>query len=177
MILSWGKPKIFVRSLDTIGAIWRLLVTPKEGTTQFEEAEGDEQEAKEEGGDVVDTNYKSSSATLTFEEFVKKGGKKPFKSTGGRIDDHYEVYIQPEDPECVGLHIPHVAGKQVLKANAEDGALYTETLKAIKENGKDLFTEGVVTVTGTAGSYGISFEPIDAESETGEDDESPLPNG
>lgn len=172
MILSWGKPKIFVRSLNTIGAIWRLLVTPKEGTTNFEEAEGDELEAKEEGGDVVDTMSKASSATLTFEEFVKKGGKKPFASKGGRINDHYEVYVQPEDAECVGLYIPHVSGKQLLKSNAEDGALYTETLKAIKENGKDLYTEGVVTVTGAPGSYEFTFEPIEAESEVGEESES-----
>lgn len=172
MILSWGKPKIFVRSLDTIGAIWRLLVTPKEDTTNFEESEGDELEAKEEGGDVVDSMVKNGGATLTFDEFIKKGGKQQFAGKGSKIKDQYEVYVQPEDPEALGVYIPRVSGKQVTKMTAADGITQTITLKAIKDAGKDLFTVGVVTVTGTAGTYAPSIVPIEAESETGEESES-----
>ncbi len=172
MILSWGKPKIFVRSLDAIGAIWRLLVTPKEDTTNFEESEGDELEAKEEGGDVVDSMVKNGGATLTFDEFIKKGGKQQFAGKGSKIKDQYEVYVQPEDPEALGVYIPRVSGKQVTKMTAADGITQTITLKAIKDAGKDLFTVGTVTVTGTAGTYALSIEPIEAESETGEESES-----
>ena len=172
MLLSWGKPSIFVRSKDTIGAIWRKLATPKEDTTQFEEAEGDELEAKEEGGDVVDSMVKNGGATLTMDEFTKKGGKLPFAAKGGKINDHYEVYVQPEDPDGVGVYIPHVSGKQITKMNAADGMLQTITLKAIKEAGKDLFTIGTVNVTGTAGSYNISITPLEATSETEAEDES-----
>lgn len=165
MILSWGKPSIFVKSKDTVGAIWRKLVTPKEDSTNFEESEGDELEAKEEGGDVVDSMVKNGGATMTFDEFIKKGGKLPFAGKGSKIKDRYEVYVQPEDTEAVGIYIPCVSGKQVTKMTAADGITQTITLKAIKETGKDLFTLGTVTVTGTAGSYSPTIVPLDVESE------------
>ena len=172
MLLSWGKPSIFVKSKDTIGAIWRKLVTPKEDSTNFEESEGDELEAKEEGGDVVDSMVKNGGATLTFDEFIKKGGKQQFAGKGSKIKDQYEVYVQPEDPDAVGVYIPRVSGKQVTKMTAADGITQTITLKAIKELGKDLFTVGTVTVTGEAGSYAPSIVPLEAESELGEESES-----
>ena len=49
MLLSWGKPKIFVKDKETNGAIWRLLPTPVEDSTTLETSEGDTVEAKIEG--------------------------------------------------------------------------------------------------------------------------------
>lgn len=171
MVLSWGKPTIIVKCLDVVGAIWRKLETPVEETTNFEEAEGDELEAKEEGGDVVDSMRKSGSATLNFEEFVKKGHKLPFAKTNGKVERHYAVYVQPEDPDAVGLFIPEISVSVRTTMTAADGIRQVIAAKAVKTLGAELYTLGTVSIAGAAGSFTPSIVALEAASET-ESDES-----
>lgn len=49
-VIGWGKPRIFVKDLDTVSPSWEELPTPVEDSTQLTTTKGDKKEAKIEGG-------------------------------------------------------------------------------------------------------------------------------
>ena len=169
MLLSWGKPKIFVKDKEEAGAIWRLLPTPVEDTTQLETTDGDTVEAKIEGGAVEDVMVKIDTYALNFEERLVKGRKKCFADVEGVVKHNYEVFLQPEDETAYGLHI-HTGRVSVSDSySAADGFKQAVSIKALANNTTTQIEIGVVTVTGTAGSYSPTIVPITAASETSVD--------
>lgn len=137
MVISWGKPTIFVKDLDTVGANWLKLDTPKEDTTTLTPTKGDVLEATEEGGGTVEKKTKKSTYELAYQLFIKKGKAQPFKTIDGVIEGNWAVAVQPEDPELPGVYI----GKSTIGAEeaftSADGGLITYTHSALIPEGDE----------------------------------------
>lgn len=110
MILSWGKCKIETTpSTDGApgtSAKWTEIDTPKEDTTNITPTAGTKSDAREEGGDLVDTRYTKTTYQLQFDLFVKKGKTRPFEDDDGLIAGEHAFRIIPaEDETCEGSQI------------------------------------------------------------------------
>ena len=169
MLLSWGKPKIFVKDKETSGAKWRLLHTPVEDSTTLETSEGDTVEAKVEGGEIEDVMVKVDTYALKFEVRLVNGRKKSFADHEGVVKNNYEVYLQPEDPTAYGLHIDTGRVSVSDSYSAADGIKQAVTINALKNDNTTQIEFGVVTISEVGGEYVPSFTPIQAESETAEE--------
>lgn len=103
--LSWGKPKIeFGTSVAGAAATaWTAFDTPVEDSSEMNTTEGDVIEAKEEGGEIVDSKKKASKYDFSFQLFVKKGDDRPIDDTNGVIAGDYSVRLTPEDDETEGF--------------------------------------------------------------------------
>lgn len=140
MVLSWGKPKIQIGKLNGTSGIsgvteWKDIATPVENTTELTTTEGEEIEAKEEGGAVVDSKSDKSTYSLVFTLFKKKGEALPFDDTDGVIAGNYAILLQPEDPECDGLIIEKATIKAGKGYTSADGIRVTYTCKALVPDG------------------------------------------
>lgn len=134
-VISWGKPTIEVGKVATTGtqAYGTKIDTPKQDTTQLNTTEGTVTEAKEEGGEVVDTRYDKPTYQLEFDLFVKKGFKRPIaENDDGLVSDEYAVKVTPEDTACVGITMPRCRVSTSVKYTAADGILYHYVFKALK---------------------------------------------
>ena len=157
MILSWGKPKI-EKASSVNGApsgAYSALDTPKEDTTQLNTTAGDNVEAKEEGGDLVDVIYKKNTYTLEFDIFVKKGKPLPFNDVDGVVDGEFAIKVTPEDNTCVGILIERCTVRVETRYTSADGILQHVTCTPLKPaNGTmvKLQTSGTVP-----GSNGVSL--------------------
>lgn len=173
-ILSWGKPRIFVKKLDSAGEStyqYRELPTPVDDSTNLETTEGDKTEAKIEGGEVEAVRYDKSTYKLTMQFRMKVGSKMPFENSDGVVTDNYEVVLAPEHAEAFGLQMKeaHVSIKSSFTTN--DGVLVDVSFDALTqgkdESGKDIpqCQFGVVKVSGTetAGDLNVEFTKITAE--------------
>lgn len=140
MVLSWGKPKIQIGELNGTSGIsgvtaWKDIATPVENTTQLTTTEGEETEAKEEGGAVVDSKSAKSTYSLVFTLYKKKGEELPFDDADGVIPGNYAILLQPEDPECDGLIIEKATIKSAKEYTSADGIRVTYTCKALVPDG------------------------------------------
>ena len=171
MVLSWGKPDLYVRLLGNNAAVWRKLSTPKEDSTQLTTSEGDKNEAKAEGGSLVDVKYKKSSFELAADFFIRKGEKKQFGEKDGLVAGNYEIYVVPaEDEEAYGMYMPKVAVSVTTNYTAADGFTQNIKFSAIeKDNNTEQMQLGVVEVVKTGNDVSFNFTPIEAESEFGDD--------
>lgn len=154
--ISWGKPRIFVRDNDDSSAKWKELLTPVENSTVLTPTKGDKVEAKIEGGENEDVKYKRSTYAVTFN--IRKGKlpngnirPKPFPSIDGRVDHHYSVLLQPEDPTCEGFYIADCTVTVDDTYNTNDGAMWQVLMDALKAEVGDTVKWGVVTLA-TSGS-------------------------
>lgn len=155
--IAWGKPRIFVKDIDTTVAAeqkWVELPTPAENTTQLTPQKGDKLEAKIEGGENEDVKYKRSTYSLAFEIRKAKKRQAPFPSVDGVVDHHFAVLLQPEDPAVEGFYISGSTVSVDENYNASDGAKWVITMEAIKATVGDTVKWGIVN-TETAGK--ISF--------------------
>lgn len=169
MLLSWGKPNIFVKDLDDTGAKVRKLFTPVEDSTSLETSEGDKNEAKIEGGAIEDVMYKKSTFSLNCEIRMVKGRKKPFDDKDGLVAHNYEVWIQPaENEDGWGLHISKAAVSVNTTYTAADGIKQTIKFDALENDTTTQLEIGTVSVTGTEGNYVPAITLIGAVSEKGE---------
>ena len=70
-ILNWGKCKLettpSVNGAPAPSAQWKAIDTPKNGTTKIETTAGNEVEALEEGGGVVDVRTETNKYKLEFD--------------------------------------------------------------------------------------------------------------
>lgn len=176
MVLSWGKYNVFVKDLDTSGANWVLLPTPKEQTVAINPTEGDKLEAKEEGGAVVDSKRSKSTYELVYTLFQKKGEKHPFhdKTVDGMVIGNFAVAIQPaEDDNVQGIY----CGKTTIAAsdslNSQEGGATTYTHSAVIPSGDNTAKVTInevdhyrsvawkvikaAAVSGKAGEYTLTF--------------------
>lgn len=155
MILSWGKPTISWKTSTNgqpASGSWTIIDTPKEDTTQLTSSAGDNVEAKEEGGELVDVMFKKNTYTLEFDIFVKKGKALPWTDTDGIVSGEYAIEITPEDQNCVGIQIDRCTLRAETNYTSADGITvhYTATpLKPASGKMVKLLTNG--TAPGTNG--------------------------
>ena len=164
-ILSWGKPRIFVKKLDASGSAtydYRELPTPVDDSTSLETTEGDKTEAKIEGGEVEAVRYDRSTYKLTMQIRMKAGSEMPFANEDGLVADNYEIVVAPENVAAFGFRMleAHVSVKTSFTTN--DGILVDVSFDALK-NGQNKQCEfGTVAVTGDGNEtpFAITFTPI-----------------
>ena len=160
--ISWGKPRIFVKDNDDSNSNWTELITPVESSTTLTVTKGDKLEAKIEGGENEDVKYKRSTYQTAFN--IRKGKlpngnlrAKPFPSIDGRVDHHYGLLLQPEDPTCEGFLIEDNTVTVDDTFDTTDGAMWQILMDALRAAEGDTVKWGLVTLSGSAGSRKISF--------------------
>lgn len=136
-VLSWGKPKIevapYVDGALPTEPTWAAFPTIKENSTQLTTTKGTKQEAKSEGGDVVDVRYSKNSYSLSCEVFVKKGDTvKPIVDVDGVVATNYAVRLTPEDTTVEGFIIDKALVTVEETWNSSDGKLLKYTFDALK---------------------------------------------
>lgn len=133
-VLSWGKPTIKHAKSESGAATgtYTALDTPKQDTTTLTTTAGDEVQALEEGGGLVDVRYGASSYELAFEMFLKKGATDPFTDVDGVISGEFALQIVPEDKTCEGIQIDRCALRREIAYTAADGITYKYTAKCLK---------------------------------------------
>ncbi len=100
--IGWGKCSIIVKDLDTDGAKWVKLATPKEDSTELTPSKGDKKEATIEGGGNEDVKYSRSTYELTYTIRRNTSRKKPFEDQDGVVANRYAVFVQPENVKVPG---------------------------------------------------------------------------
>lgn len=151
MILSWGKPRIWVKDLDTSGADWVEVPTPAEDTTELVTTAGDKIEAKIEGGENEDVRVKRSTYQLNYTIRKAKNRTAPIASEDGVVVNHYAVMLQPEDASCVALSIDKSTVSVEDTFTAADGAMWVIHHDALKPASGNQVKWGTITV----GSGGV----------------------
>ena len=150
-VLGWGKCRVFIKDIDDADASWKELPTPVENSTTLETSKGDKQEAKIEGGENEDVRYAKSTYALNLNIRAAKGRKKPIKDSDGIIAHNYQVAVQPEDPEAVGIMIDKAKPSVADTFSTEEGAVWEYTFDALKPDSGDQCKMGVITVDETSG--------------------------
>lgn len=146
-ILSWGKCKIeHSVSNGMAGPKWTELDTPKENTTKLTPTAGTVQEAKEEGGAVVDSRIGKNSYEFEFDLFVKKGVTRPFDDDDGVITGEHAFRVTPEDTACEGILIDRSSLRVEERYSTEEGKMLHYVAKVLKP------TTGKMVKPFTAGS-------------------------
>lgn len=102
-VLSWGKPRIFIKDLDSEAPKWEELPTPVENSTQLSTTKGTKQEAKVEGGENEDVRYGKNTYALVTNIRAAKGRKRPVSDEDGVVMHNYAIALQPEDKEVQGF--------------------------------------------------------------------------
>lgn len=153
MIPSWGKPRIIVKKTGDTSAKYIEFYTPVESTTQLSTTKGDKKEAKIEGGENEAVKFNKNTYALEAQiriglEDGNKVRKKPIDDSDGVIDGEYELWLQPENAQGLGLHMEKCNISLEDSYTAEDGILLTYTFDAVKASGHDQIEWGVVTITG-----------------------------
>lgn len=165
-ILSWGKPRIFVKALIE-GGVLRELPTPVDDSTNLETTEGDKTEAKIEGGEIEAVRYDKSTYKLSMQIRMKAGSKMPFPNKDGLVNDNYEVTVAPENAEAYGFVMKeaHVSVKTSYATN--NGILVDVAFDALSNQAGDPQCEfGMVELTESGGKVtAINFTPIEVESD------------
>ena len=162
MKVDWGKPRIWVKDVDTTGAKWYELPTPVEDSTQLVPTKGEKKEAKIEGGDNEDVLYKKSTYTLSFNirKLRNSDGtmrKAPFPVEDGIVTNRFAVMLQPEDPQCEGFYIESTTVGVDDTYTAADGAMWQCQLDALVASTGDTVKWGLVEFNGTANPATLSF--------------------
>lgn len=160
-VLGWGKCRLLARDLDTEGAKWFEFPTPVENSTVLNTTKGDKQEAKVEGGENEDVRYAKSTYTLEAGIRAAKGRKKPIKDSDGIVDHNYEIAVQPEDPEAIGIHIPKAKVSVEDTFSTEEGGVWNYAFDALKNETTTQVEMGVINVTGSGDSLSVTFEEVE----------------
>lgn len=135
-LLSWGKPGIETTPVTdgapADSAEWTAIDTPKDGTTKLSASAGNEQEAIEEGGDVIDSRTGKNKYTLEFDLFVKKGKKRPWEDNDGIIAGEHAFRVTPEDDTCEGIQIDRCTLRCEENYSTAEGILLHYVAKVLK---------------------------------------------
>lgn len=169
-VLSWGKPTIIVKSEED-GAIYRVMATPVEGSTNLETTEGDKTEAKKEGGEIVDVRNNKSTYVLNYEIYAEKGEKKPFADKDGIITTSYSIFVVPEDENCIGIAMQKSKVVMNTSFTAADGIKYAVAHTALATDGETPQCQfGYVKVTKDAEGKitKVEIEEVEAQPDAAE---------
>lgn len=153
MIPSWGKPRIIVKKKGDATAKHIEFYTPAEGSSQLTTTKGDKKEAKIEGGEneAVKFNKNTYSLAAQIRIGMENGTtvrKKPLADSDGVIDGEYELWLQPENPSGLGMHMETCNISVEDSYTADNGILLTYTFDAVKAVGHDQVEWGKVEITG-----------------------------
>lgn len=124
-VLNWGGPKkVEIGKLganDAAPSTWIELDIPVEDSVQLTTNDGDTQEARGEGGVIVDFKKKKNTYEFAFELFKKKNKAWPVEDIDGVVDGFYAMRLTPEDSDLDGIQF----AKSVITAgdtyNTADG--------------------------------------------------------
>lgn len=159
-VLSWGKPAIYVKDLDALGAKWKKLPDAAQDTVTLETTKGDKTEAKLEGGENEDVKFARNTYALNAGIRAAKDRQKPIPDEDGIVSKNYAVALVPEDKENTGFYIRKSKVSIEDVWSAADGGQWNYTFDALKpEEGKQL-EWGVVSATasGSDGEYNLTFK-------------------
>lgn len=133
-VLSWGKCLLehTTSTNGTPGSSWTALPVPKQDTTQLTATAGDQVDATEEGGDIVDSRTSKNTYELVFDLFVKKGETRPFEDADGIIAGEHAIRLTPEDEECEGFQIDRCTLRVEESYTSADGILLHYVARALK---------------------------------------------
>lgn len=155
MIPSWGKPRIVVKKKGETAASTKFVefYTPVENSTQLTTTKGEKKEAKIEGGENEAVKYKKNTYALAAQVRIgMENGttvrKKPLADSDGVIDGEFELWLQPEEADGLGLHMETCNISVEDAYTSEDGIILTYTFEAIKADGHDQVEWGKVEITG-----------------------------
>lgn len=144
-VLSWGKPAIYIKK-DGESAFTKLP-DAVEGTVTLATTKGSKTEAKVEGGENEDVRYQKNTYVLNVTIRVAKGRKAPIEDNDGIIDGNFELYLQPEDPACVGFYMPKSTCSVEDSWSSADGGQWAYAFDALKPATGNQVQWGVVTVS------------------------------
>lgn len=133
--LSWGKCKIETTTSSNGApddAKWKAIDAPKESTTKLTATAGTENEAFEEGGDLVDSRAGKNKYQFEFDHFVKKGTKRAWDDDDGIIAGEHAFRLTPEDEECEGIQIDRCTLRVEESYSTADGILLHYVGKVLK---------------------------------------------
>ena len=134
--LNWGKMKL--ETTPSEGGepkkpeAWKKIDTPKNGTTKIGTTAGNETEALEEGGGVVDSRTEQSKYQLEFDLFVKKDVDPPFADVDGVIQGEHAFRLIPEDPTAKGYLIDRAHVAVTESYTSAEGGLMHYVIKVLK---------------------------------------------
>lgn len=149
--LSWGKPTIYIKDLDTEGAKWTKIPTPVKDSTELTPTKGDKKEAPLEGGENEDVKFAKNTYDLAYQ--IRKSSDKtmPFTDVDGIVENHFAVALIPENADAPGFIIDKSTVSAEDKFTAEDGAVVTYTHSVLKPDTGNQVKWGKVTVTEAEG--------------------------
>ena len=134
--ISWGKPKVevcaFVAGVLPASPVWTSLANIKQDSTKLTTSKGAKEEAKIEGGELLDIRHAKNSYSLELELYVAKGATKPISDTDGVVDVNYAVRVTPEDVTQAGFIIDKAAVQLEESFSAKDGKTWKYTFEALK---------------------------------------------
>lgn len=145
-VLAWGKPSIYIREEGSEDE-FRKLPDAVENTVTLEPTKGEKTEAKVEGGENEDAKTKANTYVLNVSIRGAKGRKKPIKDNDGRSIKNYEIYLQPEDPTCLGLYIARSSASLMDSFSAADGVIWAYAFDVLKPETGNQIKFGTVTVS------------------------------
>lgn len=154
MIPSWGKPRIIIQKKGgDKAAPFIEFYTPVLDSTELSTTKGDKKEAKIEGGEneAVKFNKNTYSLAAQIRIGIENGTtirKKPLNDSDGVIDGEYELWLQPENENGLGMHMSRCTVSVEDAFTAEDGILLTYTFDALKDTDHDQVEWGTVKITG-----------------------------
>ena len=148
--ISWGK-SLLETTTSKDGApegtpTWKTIDTPKDGTTKLTATAGQEIEALEEGGEVVDSRRSKNKYQLEFDLFVKKGKERAWEDNDGIIAGEHAFRLTPEDEGCEGFIIDRCTLSVEESFTTADGIMLHYVAKVLKpRTGKMVkpYTKGV----------------------------------
>ena len=156
--LSWGKPRIFVKDLDTENAPWKELNTPVQDSTELQSTKGDRMDAPIEGGENEETKYKDSSFAVVYNIRKYKGRAVPIPNKNGVAKKHYAFMLQPEDPTNIGFYIEKTTVSVDDTFTANDGAIWAIQHDALTATSGNTVKWGTVAIAnGTGDAKTLSF--------------------
>ena len=156
-VLSWGKPKIFIKDLDADTPVWKLMPESAEDTTSLETTKGEKVEAKLEGGENQDVRYKRNTYALATSIRIAKGTTQPIAASDGLVTHNYAVVVQPEDTSCIGFVIPKAEVSVEESWTAADGGTWVYTFDALKPQSGNQVEWGTVVATAGSGSSADTY--------------------
>lgn len=158
-VLAWGKPNIYTREEGGKGA-WYKWPDAVENSTTLDPTKGEKTEAKVEGGANEDVRIKANNYVFNTTIRGAKGRKKPLSDKDGVSIKNYEIYVQPEDPECYGIHIKRSSLSMLPSYNTADGVNWAYAFEVLKPEEGEQVEIGVVTVS----EQGVpSIVPVSSE--------------
>ena len=149
--IGWGKPRIFIKRIDTEGGTWKEVPTPVQDSTSLETTKGEKMEAKLEGGTNEDVLYKASTYALSYQIRKAKGKTQPFVSNDGIVDGEWACAVQPQDPLVPGMMIHRSVVSADDRFSSQEGFYSVYTHDALQPESGNQITNGVIKVTESEG--------------------------